>query len=315
MFLFSTDAQVNVQKVVATLLPPQCTSYTVNNDTTRNIATPSGTICDKTFFFKMSPTWVRFQSPAGTIFPTSPPATNHCNTAGTGWISTEYPSVVGSTVPATICYNSGSNKCAYSSTISVILFTILHTYLGLNQPLNQILLNKSLNLLTDFSNANIFQQISKQLLSINSLIDKDQLSKLLQPLICFHLQEKYIQLDDELKIQFYSLYKTPLTMKCIKHIESLILTKGARQDPFIRFNFTKAVNQLLLSHINDIQFKCNSCLQLFKILLVSNPSLSTDLDDVGNAGFRSEYFLLHNLYSLEYYHQRNSSKFINMKCY
>ncbi|CAF0803097.1 unnamed protein product [Adineta steineri] len=225
----------------------------------------------------MSPTWVRFQSPAGTILPTSPPATNHCNTAGD-------------------------------------IFTILHTYIGLNQRLNQILINKSLHLLTDFFNANIFQQVSKQFLSINTPIDKIQLSKLLQPLICFHLQQKYIQfsqkltkneiiqLDDELKIQFYCLYKNPLTMKCNKHIESLILTKGARQDPFARFNFTKAVNQLLLSHINDIQFKCNSCLQLFKILLISNPFLSTDLHDVGNAGFRSEYFLLHNLYSLEYYH-------------
>ncbi|CAF1097655.1 unnamed protein product [Adineta steineri] len=131
------------------------------------------------------------------------------------------------------------------------IFTILHTYLGLNQRLNRILLNKSLNLLTDFlyisirddfSNSNIFQQVSKQLLSINTPIDKDQLSKLLQPLICFQLQQKYIQfgqkltkneiiqLDDELKIQFYSLYKTPLTMKCIKYIESLILTKSARQE-------------------------------------------------------------------------------------
>jgi hypothetical protein len=108
-----------LERVIAQRLPPQCASYTVNNDSTRNIAASSGTICDGTLFSKQFPTWVRFESPAGTIIPTSAPAANHCSTQATGWMSTTYPSVTGLTIHATVCYNSGSNKCAYSNGILV----------------------------------------------------------------------------------------------------------------------------------------------------------------------------------------------------
>jgi len=105
--------------VTARRLPPQCASYTVNIDSTRNIASSSGTTCDQTIFSKQSPTWVRFESPAGTMIPTSAPAENHCHTSATGWMSTKYPLVAGLTLHATVCYNSGSNNCAYSNSILV----------------------------------------------------------------------------------------------------------------------------------------------------------------------------------------------------
>ncbi len=105
--------------MAARRLPPQCASYTVNNDSTRNIAASSGTICDRTIFSSSRPKWVRFESPAGTIIPTSVPAENHCNTNATGWMSTTYPSVVGASVHAIVCYNSGSNNCTYSNPILV----------------------------------------------------------------------------------------------------------------------------------------------------------------------------------------------------
>ncbi len=105
--------------VVTQRLPPQCALYTVNNDSTRNIAALSGTICDQTIFSNLNSTWVRFESPAGTIIPTSAPAENHCHTNATGWMSTAYPLVAGLTLHATVCYNSGSNNCAYSNSILV----------------------------------------------------------------------------------------------------------------------------------------------------------------------------------------------------
>ncbi len=108
-----------MDRVSAQHLPPQCASYTINTDSTRNIATANGTICDGTIFSNEFPTWVRFESPAGTIIPRSAPAANRCSTQGTGWISTAYPSVAGLTLQATVCYHSGSNNCAYSNTISV----------------------------------------------------------------------------------------------------------------------------------------------------------------------------------------------------
>jgi hypothetical protein len=108
-----------VEIVAARPLPIQCASYTVNNDPTRNIAASNGTICDQTIFSNLNSTWVRFESPAGTIIPTSAPAENHCHTQATGWMSTRYPPVIGLTLHATVCYNSVSNNCAYSNSILV----------------------------------------------------------------------------------------------------------------------------------------------------------------------------------------------------
>ncbi|CAF4331602.1 unnamed protein product, partial [Adineta steineri] len=136
---------------------------------------------------------------------------------------------------------------------------IFQAFLGLNKRLNHILIDRRLHLLTDFLhvnarddyyNSHIFQQISRQLLSINISLDEQKLNQLLQPLISFHIQLKYIELgrefqlysekfhsirkqlthekiieiDNELKEKFHSITQTPLTMQYVHNIEHLVLT-------------------------------------------------------------------------------------------
>jgi len=238
------------------------------------------------------------------------------------------------------------------------VYTILQTFLGLNQRLNNILLDKGLHLLTnflhinvhnDYYNSDIFQQVSEQLLSINTTIDEETFCRLLQPVLTFHIKQKYIQLghefqssllkfksirqqltndeilkvDDELKTQFDSLCGISITMKTIKHIKSLVLIKGARLEcddyELCRFNFAKAINEQILSHINSTKAESsrsiNSIIQLFKTLLISNTSLLKNRDYVGNGGCRVEYFLTFTLYRLRYFYNINSSRPINMDYY
>ena len=238
------------------------------------------------------------------------------------------------------------------------IYTILRTFLGLNQRLNQILIDKRLNLFTDllhinirndYYNSDIFQQVSQQLLSINTTINEQQLSQLLQSLITFHIKQKYIQLgyefqtahakfisirqqltndtihqvDHQLKIQFDSLYNGSVTMECINRIKSLILTEGARlvceDSELSRFNLTKAVNNLFLCHINKPQYKpspsINSHLDLFKTLLVSNTSLIKNKDYVGSGGCNLEYFLVYTLYQLLYFYHGSTPMPVNMEYY
>ncbi|CAF1352136.1 unnamed protein product [Rotaria sordida] len=237
-------------------------------------------------------------------------------------------------------------------------YTILKIFLGFNQRLNMILTDKRLHLLTDFLhinvrddyyNSEVFQQLSKQLLSINTTVDEQKLSSILQTLLSFHIKQKYIQLghefqlylenfkfirqsltndeiikiDHKLKIEFDSLYNDSIRIESIKLIKSFVLTKGAcctcDDYELCRFNLTKAVNELFLSHINDIQLKysisINSFLQLFKILIISNTSLINNRDYVGNGGCNLEYFLIYTLYKLGYFYHGKSSIPINMKYY
>ena len=83
------------------------------------------------------------------------------------------------------------------------VFNILRTFLGLNQRLNNILLDKRLHLLTDFLlinvrndyyNSEIFQQITQQLLRIDTIVDEEKLSQLFQPLLSSHIKQKYIEI-------------------------------------------------------------------------------------------------------------------------
>jgi hypothetical protein len=237
------------------------------------------------------------------------------------------------------------------------IFNILRTYLGLNQHLNNILLDKRLHLLTDFLfihprndyyNSEIFQQVSQQLSSINTTINEENLGQLLQPLISFHIRQRYIQLgekfrstlakfqlirqqltnderskvDHELKTQFNKLDRTP-TIDSIKYITSLVLRKGARLEcddyELGLLNLTKGVNERILCDINKTEshtlVSINSVLQLFKSLIVSNTSLLNNRDYVGNGGCNLEYFLIYTLYRLKYFYGPCSSTCVNMKCY
>lgn len=102
----------------ATPLPSQCSSYTIDSDSTRNTGFSSNSTCDSGVF-GTSGVWIRFASPAGTIIPTSIPAYYSCGTDEPGWYSGAYSSTVGSTITGTICYNWASNTCYLSNSIQI----------------------------------------------------------------------------------------------------------------------------------------------------------------------------------------------------
>jgi hypothetical protein len=239
------------------------------------------------------------------------------------------------------------------------VYTIFQTFLGLNQRLNNILIDKRLHLFTDFLcinvrddyyNSEIFQQASQQLLSINTTIDKQSLSQFLQPLITFHIQQTYIRfgdelksslakftflrqqltndeivkIDDELKTQFSKLQNTPIKIEHIKYMKSLVLKKGARLEcdnyELGEFNLAKTINNILLSHINDEKSKTSipihSFLELFKILIISNPSLLKNRDFVRNDGYCFQYFLIYAIYRLRSFYSRDTSSMpVNIEYY
>ncbi|UJR13342.1 hypothetical protein I4U23_000360 [Adineta vaga] len=239
------------------------------------------------------------------------------------------------------------------------IINIFRTFLGLNQHFNQILLDKRLHLLTDILHINIrhdyyssdvFQQVSQQLLSVNTSIDEKNLCQILRPLFAFHIQQKYIQfgdefkvsfekfqsirqqhnhnelnqIDRELQVEFDNLKTLPVTNERINRIESLVLIKGARlqcdNSELSNFNLCQAINNLYLNYIHDESKErsllINLYLKLFKILLISNPLNLKNKDYVGNGGCDIIYFLIYTVYRLEYfYHGRHCSLLLNMKFY
>ncbi|UJR13341.1 hypothetical protein I4U23_000359 [Adineta vaga] len=209
-----------------------------------------------------------------------------------------------------------------------------------------------INIRHDYYSSDVFQQVSQQLLSINKSIDNEQLSQVLKPLISYHIQQKYIefgdelelsrinfeclrqqlsddddeivQLDEELKTKFDDLRSTSMTKECIKQIKTLVLTKGARLEfdnyELSEYNFTKAVNQRLIAYITSSNSEnseiINSFLQLFKTLIISNPSLLENKDYVGNGGRHLQYFLIHALYRLrDFFDSSISLPPVNMEYY
>ncbi|CAF3348847.1 unnamed protein product [Rotaria socialis] len=235
---------------------------------------------------------------------------------------------------------------------------ILRTFLGLNQRLNRILIDKRLHLLTDFLhinvrddyyNSQVFQQSYQQLLSLNTRIDEQELSLILQRLLSFHIQQKYIQLrhefqllqekfeltrqsfthsditqlDNELKRTFDSFSQNQTSTNSIELIKSLVYTKGARCDcddyELCRYNLTKIVNEHVLSLVNNLSYQslisANSYFELFKALLISNSSLINNRDYVGNGGCKLAFFLVYTLYKLQYFYHGIYPGPVNMKCY
>ena len=147
------------------------------------------------------------------------------------------------------------------------IYTIFRTFSGLNQRLNNILVDRRLHLFTDFlsmhvSDSNVdyyynsllFHDMSERLSSLTTTENDKQLRQCLQSLVVFHLNERFKQmehefqslmrqfqsvrrqlthveinnLDKELKATFKNLRHYPYPMKYIKRIEFLALNKGAR---------------------------------------------------------------------------------------
>ena len=99
-------------------LPAQCSSYTVYADSTRLTTYTSSSVCDSGVF-GTSGVWVRFQSPGGTLIPSSAPSTSTCGTDAPGWYNGPYPSSLGSTTLGTVCYNWSGATCNWSNQISI----------------------------------------------------------------------------------------------------------------------------------------------------------------------------------------------------
>jgi hypothetical protein len=173
------------------------------------------------------------------------------------------------------------------------IFMIFRAFFGLNQRINNILIDKRTHLLTDFLllnssdvniddyyNSNVFEQ----LLLLKSIEHAYDLRRCLEPLVAFHIRHKYQQstdelelglahvqsirmqlsddelekIDRELKEIFNDLPNSLKPMKNIKQIQSLVQIKGARlecTDNEYNFNFTEAVNKFLLDTIHNDQPK------------------------------------------------------------
>ena len=234
---------------------------------------------------------------------------------------------------------------------------VFRAFLGLNQRLNDVLLDKRSHLLTDFLcihprndyyQSDIFRQIVQQLSTVKTAIDRDEVDRIFQPLIRFHIQQRYNELgeefrlasskfrsireqfsDDErreldrqLKIQFQTSTRTS-TIDDIQRLISFVLRKGARLvcDDYElgEHNLAKAINQQLLIHIDNIQFHSlsmiNLSVRLFKTLLISNTSLLNNRDYVGNGGSKVRFFLIYAINRLQSFYWGSRSSTVNMNCY
>ncbi|CAF2882298.1 unnamed protein product [Rotaria sp. Silwood2] len=110
-------------------------------------------------------------------------------------------------------------------------------------------------------------------------------------------------IDKELNKSFNNLQKCSISIKNIELITSLVLTKGARLECDDRksceFNLAKAINQLLLAKLNIAQYSSqlliDSFIQMFKTLIISNPSLLKNQDYFYSDGFCIHFFLCYSI--------------------
>ena len=153
-------------------------------------------------------------------------------------------------------------------------------FIGLNQRLNNILIDKRLHLLADYLHINkyhvnldnyyhsdVFQEVSRQLCSINSPANENQLYQCFQSLISFHIGEKLQQnlekfrsirrhltrdeiddVDNKLRKTFSDLRYEFIKMSNIDEVQLLIHKHGAQlqYDPD---KFIYIVTQILLCHL------------------------------------------------------------------
>ncbi|CAF1080283.1 unnamed protein product [Rotaria sordida] len=242
------------------------------------------------------------------------------------------------------------------------IYSIFRAFSGLNQRINNILIDRRLHLLTDFLffeidnltieyyyNSKLFHDISQQLLSLKTIENDEQFRQCLQSLVIFHITYKYKQsiemlelnikhfqsirmhltnnainsLDNELQKIFTDLQHCSKPMTKMKLIKSLVLTKGAKLEcpdsEYMKFNFVQAINHLLLANITNVQpvsqRYINSLIQMFKVLIISNPTLLYNRVNVGNSDNIVYYFLFYSIYRLKYFSYQTSSNFLNIQYY
>ncbi|CAF4324433.1 unnamed protein product [Rotaria sp. Silwood2] len=242
------------------------------------------------------------------------------------------------------------------------IYRMFRTFSGLNQRINNILIDRRLHLLTDFLlmdiddvsidyyyKSKVFHDISQQLLSLKTTENDEQLRQYLQSFVTFHITYKYKQsidllesnikhfqsirthltndviynLDNELQKTFMDLQTCSKPMNNMKRIEFLVLTKGAKfecsDSECSKFNFVQTVNHLLLENITNVRFVSQryiSCLvQMFKVLIISNPTLLYHQLNISHSDYLIYYFLFYSIYRLKYYNNQTSSNSINIQCY
>ena len=147
------------------------------------------------------------------------------------------------------------------------IFSVFRAFLGLNQRINMILIDRRTHLLTDFlsirtGDVNIdyyynphgFFEITTKLCSSKSIDDVRELRPYFEQVVAFHLKHQYEQstnelelglvhhqsvrmelavnevetIDTQLQEMFMSLETSSNVIKTIEEILSLVLTKGAR---------------------------------------------------------------------------------------
>lgn len=102
----TTTTTTNTTGNASWLLPSQCSSATVINDSTRSINAGAGALCDNTLVSG----WFRFTG-AGTIMATSAVSRDTCTTYYGGSYSGKMPSIPGATEVGTLCVMNNGYVC------------------------------------------------------------------------------------------------------------------------------------------------------------------------------------------------------------
>jgi hypothetical protein len=245
------------------------------------------------------------------------------------------------------------------------VYSLFRSFFGLNQRLNQILIDKRLHLFTDFLqihirdinfdyyyNSTVFKTVSRQLLSMNTTVNEQQLRQCFQSLITFHIREQYIQMADQVEIKilnlksirdhlsneqilnvdkdlkkaFEDLRKPVKDLQkkfTIERIELLVHRKGAcleyNDQEQTGFYFAEDFRDIFFTYIDHMrsytQVLTIRILQTLKTLFISNPHLLKYPCYGGGYNFSIYEYLLYSLYRLEYSYYHNSSNSVDIKGY
>ncbi|CAF3344996.1 unnamed protein product [Rotaria sp. Silwood1] len=200
-----------------------------------------------------------------------------------------------------------------------------------------------------YYNSALFHDVSQQLLSLTKTENDKKLRQCFQSLVFFHIKAHANQLkhefqsnikhfqstrllltneetqyvDEELKNSLNKLKICPKSVKNIEKIISLVLKQGARlqydDNESHEFNLTKSINELLLSKLNSIEYctrqLINALVQMFKSLIISNPSFLKDHDWFYYDSYGIHFFLCYSIYHINNIHSHKIITSINMQCY
>jgi len=108
-------------------LNQQCLNYFILSEDSRSntFSYPVDlNLCDKSGVSNSSPMWrgpgyYRFEEPAGTRIPESPPGKHHCGTGAPGWLNGKHPTEVGLEVEMEACFDWDSEMCHRRTDITV----------------------------------------------------------------------------------------------------------------------------------------------------------------------------------------------------